>query len=54
MYKEGIARIDLLDFQDGLIGTTAYDFVSLAQRCTTVYSTNARSKNSLCLLQCTP
>ncbi|WP_019220903.1 tRNA (adenosine(37)-N6)-threonylcarbamoyltransferase complex ATPase subunit type 1 TsaE [Bartonella senegalensis] len=29
--KEGFARIGLIDFQDGLIGPTAYDLVSLAQ-----------------------
>lgn len=29
--KEGFARIGLIDFQDGLIGRTAYDLVSLAQ-----------------------
>ncbi|WP_455479433.1 tRNA (adenosine(37)-N6)-threonylcarbamoyltransferase complex ATPase subunit type 1 TsaE [Bartonella sp. B23] len=30
-HEEGIARIGLLDFQDGLKGPTAYDLVSLAQ-----------------------
>ncbi|MBX4335299.1 tRNA (adenosine(37)-N6)-threonylcarbamoyltransferase complex ATPase subunit type 1 TsaE [Bartonella raoultii] len=30
-HKEGIARIGLIDFQDGLQGPTAYDLVSLAQ-----------------------
>ncbi|UJM43965.1 phosphotransferase [Bartonella henselae] len=29
--KEGFARIGLIDFQDGLIGRTAYDLVSLAK-----------------------
>ncbi|ABM45466.1 tRNA threonylcarbamoyl adenosine modification protein YjeE [Bartonella bacilliformis str. Heidi Mejia] len=29
--KEGVARIGLIDFQDGLKGPTAYDLVSLAQ-----------------------
>ncbi len=29
--KEGFSRIGLIDFQDGLIGPTAYDLVSLAQ-----------------------
>ncbi|WP_208435520.1 tRNA (adenosine(37)-N6)-threonylcarbamoyltransferase complex ATPase subunit type 1 TsaE [Bartonella phoceensis] len=31
VHKEGIARIGLIDFQDGLQGPTAYDLVSLAQ-----------------------
>ncbi|OPB35442.1 tRNA (adenosine(37)-N6)-threonylcarbamoyltransferase complex ATPase subunit type 1 TsaE [Bartonella taylorii] len=30
-HKEGFSRIGLIDFQDGLIGPTAYDLVSLAQ-----------------------
>ncbi|EJF80176.1 YjeE family ATPase [Bartonella sp. DB5-6] len=30
-HKEGFSRIGLIDFQDGLIGSTAYDLVSLAQ-----------------------
>lgn len=30
-HREGFSRIGLIDFQDGLIGPTAYDLVSLAQ-----------------------
>ncbi|GAA5096663.1 hypothetical protein GCM10023260_05740 [Bartonella acomydis] len=30
-HKEGFDRIGLIDFQDGLIGPTVYDLVSLAQ-----------------------
>ncbi|WP_375611098.1 phosphotransferase, partial [Bartonella sp. AP18SXNS] len=29
--KKGMDRIGLIDFQDGLIGPTAYDLVSLGQ-----------------------
>ncbi|UNE54263.1 tRNA (adenosine(37)-N6)-threonylcarbamoyltransferase complex ATPase subunit type 1 TsaE [Bartonella machadoae] len=44
MHQEGMARIGLLDFQDGLKGPTAYDVVSLAQDARTFISPTLETK----------
>lgn len=43
-HKEGIDRIGLIDFQDGLKGPTVYDLVSLAQDARTSISSTLETK----------